>query len=94
MKNLKFEKLISNLESNTQPEQKPLSFAEACIYLGVSRSHLYKLTSQQKITHYKPNNKMLYFLESDLKSYILRNRKKSETELEREANDYIQNRGK
>jgi excisionase family DNA binding protein len=54
-------------------EDKPLSFREAHEYLGVSLSYLYKLTSQNKIPHYKPNGKMIYFSKIELDNWIKKN---------------------
>ncbi|TBW25817.1 helix-turn-helix domain-containing protein [Gramella sp. KN1008] len=54
--------------------KKMLSFNEAVDYLDVSKSFLYKLTSQGKITHYKPNNKLIYFKKRDLDDFLRRNR--------------------
>ena len=52
---------------------KPLSLQEAHEYLGVSLSYLYKLTSQNKIPHYKPNGKMIYFSKNELDKWVKRN---------------------
>jgi excisionase family DNA binding protein len=86
------QQLIKLESAPLKQDERPLTFAEACIYLGVSRSHLYKLTCRQKISHFKPNNKKLYFLKSDLNNYMLRNRRKSEEEIDQKASDYIQER--
>ena len=43
-----------------------LNFTETAIYLEVSHSHLYKLTSNGVIPCYKPNGKKLYFKRSEL----------------------------
>ena len=47
-----------------------LTFKEAAWYLGVSKSHLYHLTSEGKIPHYKPTGKMLYFNRSELVQWL------------------------
>lgn len=51
-----------------------LNFNEACQYLKLSQSHLYKMTSAGSIPHYKPNGKKLYFKRSELESWLLGNR--------------------
>lgn len=51
-----------------------LSFNEATIYLDVSASYLYKCTSQGRITHFKPNNKLIYFRKEDLDHFLQRNK--------------------
>ena len=48
----------------------PLSFKEACTYLGYAPSYLYKLTSTSKIPHYKPSGKMLFFSKAELDDWI------------------------
>lgn len=48
--------------------------AEACEYMGITESHLYKLTSAGKIPHYKPTGKLMYFDRSELDDWLLQNR--------------------
>ena len=89
MKNNSIQKLNGKIEQLLQQDEKPLSFSEAAKYLDVSKSHLYKLTSKGLITHFKPNNKKIYFKQSDLNNFLFRNRKSSEAELEQKATDYV-----
>ncbi len=51
-------------------DDKPLSFKEACNYLGYAPSYLYKLTSSGKIPHYKPSGKILFFSKVELDEWI------------------------
>ena len=46
-----------------------LSFKEATLYLGISKSTLYKLTALRQIRFYKPKGK-IYFKEEDLLCYM------------------------
>lgn len=80
---------LTNIEANLQQE-KPLSFKEACQYLDVSKSFLYKCTCKGLIAHFKPNGKKIYFKKSDLDKWIYRNRKSSDAELDQKATDYVQ----
>jgi excisionase family DNA binding protein len=48
--------------------------AEACEYMGITESHLYKLTSSGKIPHYKPTGKLMYFDRSELDDWLLCNK--------------------
>lgn len=50
-----------------------LSFKEACTYMGISASFLYKLTSTRAIPHFCPNGKMLFFNRVDLDAWMQRN---------------------
>jgi excisionase family DNA binding protein len=68
---------------------KPLNFEEACEYLNVSKSHLYKLTSAGLIPHYKPGGKMVYFSKPELDKWILRNPVKTNDQINRMAEDYL-----
>lgn len=40
--------------------KKTLNFKEACLYMGLSRSQLYKLAKNGHIPHYRPSGKLLY----------------------------------
>ncbi|GAB3194128.1 excisionase family DNA binding protein [Pontibacter aydingkolensis] len=54
-----------------------LNFKEACEYMGVSSSFLYKLTSARAIEHFCPNGKMLYFNRLALDAWMQRNPKRT-----------------
>ena len=45
---------LSQLENNIYSTKNMLTFDEACQYLGVSESLLYKLTSTKDVPHFKP----------------------------------------
>lgn len=65
--------------------QRPIRLEEAASYLGVSKSHLYKLTSKSEIPHYKPNGKTIYFKRGDLDNWVLRRRVASREEVRQNA---------
>ncbi len=91
MENIILEKL-TNIENLLKGQtEKPLTFDEAADYLGLSKSHLYKLTSANKIPHYKPQGKRLYFAQCELNTWLLRNPVKTTGKVEQEADDYIVN---
>ncbi len=89
MKPDSIQKLNANIEQMLNRDEKPLTLPEASEYLGVSKSHLYKLTYQNLIVHFKPNGKKIYFKKSDLDKYIFRNRKADQNELEQIAIDRV-----
>jgi len=72
-------------------DDKPLSFKEACAYLGFAPSYLYKLTYRKVIPHYKPTGKMLFFSKCELDEWIFEKRnersKKKEAEESEEDED-------
>lgn len=69
-------------------QKEVLNFNEAAIYLEVSHSHLYKLTSTSKVPSYKPNGKKLYFNRQELNEWLLSNRQTSNAEIEEQANQF------
>jgi excisionase family DNA binding protein len=71
-----------------------LSFNEACHYLELSHSHLYKLTSAGNIPFYKPNGKKLYFNRVELDEWLLRNRSAATSEIEDLVNNFKLNEGR
>ena len=79
-KNNKIEEKLDEILLRLQEAENILTFADACKYLCVSRSTLYKLTSNKEIDHFKPNGKMIYFSKAQLNSYIKSRRVLKKTE--------------
>lgn len=75
-------------------KKEVLNFSEAAVYLEVSHSHLYKLTSSGVLPAYKPNGKKLYFNRKELDSWLLSNKQASKDEIEAQANNYLMKRGR
>jgi excisionase family DNA binding protein len=69
-------------------QKEVLNFNEAAIYLEVSHSHLYKLTSTGTIPSYKPNGKKLYFNRQELNQWLMSNRQASVSEIEEEVSRF------
>ncbi|MEQ9403190.1 MAG: helix-turn-helix domain-containing protein [Cyclobacteriaceae bacterium] len=75
-------------------EQKEVfNTVEATKFLGFSRKQLYKLMSKRVIPYSQPGGKLAYFKKQDLIDYMLQNRQKSKSELEYEANLYLEKEG-
>jgi len=70
-------------------DDKPLSFKEACAYLGFAPSYLYKLTYRKVIPHYKPTGKMLFFSKCELDEWIFdkRNERSEKQEVEQDEEE-------
>ena len=64
---------ITLLENTIFTTKRVFTFQEACMYIGVSESMLYKLTSSKEIPHYKPRGKMVYFAKEELDEWLLQN---------------------
>jgi excisionase family DNA binding protein len=74
-------------------QQEVLTLAQACDYLVVSRSYIYKLTCRKQIPHYCPSGKKIYFKRCELDDWLLQNKQTSAMEIEKEAADYLVNKG-
>ena len=70
----KLESIESKLSEQNLLQKEVLNFTEACTYLELSESHLYKLTSTKQVPHFCPNGKKLYFKRVELEQWLLRNR--------------------
>jgi len=75
-------------------QKEVLNFNEACQYLGLSQSHLYKLTSSKSIPHFCPQGKRLYFKRLELDEWLLRNRTSTTDEIQQQAADYLIKKGR
>ena len=72
--NLKEEFLerLKRVEDLLNERKSVLTMEEACRYLGVSHSSMYKLTSAKAIPHYKPRGKMIFFDRLELETWAKR----------------------
>jgi len=68
-----------------------LSLNEAAKFLKLSKSFLYKMTSQKIISHYIPGGKRIYFKKSDLEDWLLKNRIPTSSEFETNTECYLSN---
>lgn len=68
-----------------------LTLTEASLFLGLSKSYLYKLTASAQIPHYKPNGKMVYFDRAEVEAWALSNRVSTTAEATQRAVSYCQN---
>lgn len=80
---------INNRTSNNSDMY--LNLKEACDFLKISKSCLYKLTSMNKIKYYKPGGKLNYFKKSDLIEWLSTQEIKTKKQILEEANNYINN---
>lgn len=65
-----------------------LTFNEACLFSGLSKSHMYRLTSTRQVPHFKPFGKMVYFERAELEKWLLQNRVVTVSESETTAVNY------
>lgn len=65
-----------------------LTIDECSVYTGLSKSHLYRLTSQRAIPFYKPMGGTIYFRMSEIDDFLLKNRQATQAELNSKATTY------
>lgn len=82
-------KRLENIEIMLLTSKTVLTFDEASDYTGLSKSHLYRLTSTGGIPFYKPKGKIIYFDRKELDNWMLQNRNITQEELEIRANTYL-----
>lgn len=70
---IELNKLYEKLTLLTIGTKEILTLEEAAQYLGVSKSHIYKLTSAKKIPHYSPGNKLIFFHRKELENWVTKN---------------------
>jgi excisionase family DNA binding protein len=75
-------------------QKEIINFSEACLYLDLSSSHLYKLTSANAIPCYCPQGKKLYFKRAELDLWLTSHRNASSNEVAQQAANYITKRGR
>lgn len=86
--NSNIQEQLNRIEASLLTQKNVLTFDEAANFTGLSKSYLYKLTSAQKIPHYKPAGKIIYFDREELEAWLLQNRVSTSDELENKAQAY------
>lgn len=66
-----------------------LCLDDVSLLTGLSKSHLYKLTCNHQIPHYKPNGKQMYFDRMEIEEWMKQNRVATNMEIDQKAADYI-----
>lgn len=65
-----------------------LDLDDAVLFTGFSKGHLYRLTSERQIPHYKKSRK-LYFKKSELEAWLLEEKVLTNAEIDCHATTYI-----
>ena len=79
---------LEEINNNLFFQKTVLSFDGACRYCSISKSKMYKHTSSNNISYYKPEGKLIFFKREELDTWLLRNRQSSLDELQRVATRY------
>ena len=57
---------IEVLENILNVAKEVLNLEEASLFLGISKSSLYKMTHKHELPFYRPNGKLIYFEKTEL----------------------------
>ena len=77
------------LAQQTVLSKSVLSLEEACYFLGIKKSHMYKLTSQDRIPHFQPEGKRIYFKRTHLEEWLMRNPKTANYQIDQMATAHL-----
>ncbi len=89
MEELKIAERLDVIENLLRTQKSVFNFDDVALFTGLSKSHLYKLTSKGKIPHYKPNGKYIFFQREEIERWLLTNRIKTTDEIDAEASTYV-----
>ena len=81
--------IIALLTKQNLLEKEFFTLEEAALYLGQSKSSLYKLTSKKEIPFYVPGGKMIYFRKPELDSWVVDSKVDTVDELEASIDNYL-----
>jgi excisionase family DNA binding protein len=77
------------LQNQNLLQKQVLNFQETAMFLEISHSYLYKLTSTNVVPFYKPTGKKLYFRRDELEKFLLQNRSTTVDEIETQTANYL-----
>ena len=71
---------IGIMENLLRDAKQVLTLEEAALFMGISKSSLYKMTHKHELPFFRPNGKIIYFEKSELLNWMRQNRSMSEAE--------------
>ena len=83
------QEILIQLKNLNACNKEFLSFSQACDYLDLSPSFLYKMTSQRRIAFYVPNGKKIYFRKLELDNWLSKNKNESIENITSDINDVL-----
>jgi len=80
---------LEAIERNTLLAAKNvLTIDDVALLTGISKSSIYRLTSEKKIPFYKPNGGYIYFDRQEIENWLRNNRVSTTDEINSEAATY------
>ena len=81
-------RIVKKDDKITIPIAEVFNLNQAAEYVSLSKSAIYKKTSERNIPHFKKGKK-LYFKRSELEEWLTENKICTNAEIEKEADSYI-----
>ena len=76
---------VTSLENLCYSAKEVLNLEEASLFLGISRSMIYKMTHSGELPFYKPAGKLIFFEKVHLMEWVRQNKVKSKAETSEEV---------
>ena len=89
MENNVIEKRLEKIENLLLGQKDVFTFEECCLYTGISRTYMYKLTCTNRIPHFKPHGKIIYFSKAEIDKWLMKNPVRTKEQVEQEAATYL-----
>lgn len=86
-------KTVVKKDNGTVTITEVLNLSQAAEYVSLSKSAIYKKTSERNIPHFKQGKK-LYFKRSELDGWLTGLKISTNAEIEKQTNEYIMKKGK
>lgn len=86
-------RIVKKDDKITVPTAEVFSLNQAAEYVSLSKSAIYKKTSEKNIPHLKKGKK-LYLKQSELDEWLTENKISTHAEIEKEAGNYIMRKGR
>jgi excisionase family DNA binding protein len=77
------------IKEQTILSKEVLTLAELSLYLGQSKSSIYKLTSKKEIPFYTPGGKKCYFRKSEIDNWIFNSKVIPVDQVDQEVESYL-----
>ena len=75
-----FEHRIEVLENTLNVAKEVLTLEEAALFMGISKSSLYKMTHRHELPFFRTNGKLITFAQAELLQWTRQNRSLSDAE--------------
>ena len=80
---------LEQLPLKITPPKPVMDIEEFCSYSGTSRRYAYRLTSENRVPHYKPNGKKIFFKREEVDQWLTQGRVSTADEIDEQATSHV-----